>query len=143
MNVNEVKELVFGRESESALIRMGKYLRVSETTRGSSSLVWKGRKSTQVFGVGRNKRQIRSGGIRRIYNLNLGTYTNAKKETQLDRFSGLTWNDIEEWADGKTVARGKDYQRRGHVSGLAVTDDGQPACLGGRYGALCHQGGHR
>ena len=46
------------------------------------------------------------------------------KKKQLDRFSDLTWNDIEDWAGGKIVSRGKDYQRRGHVSGLAVTDDG-------------------
>ena len=40
------------------------------------------------------------------------------KKKQLDRVSDLTWNDIEDWAGGKIVSRGKDYQRRGHVSGL-------------------------
>ncbi|MBN1843845.1 MAG: hypothetical protein JW883_16390 [Deltaproteobacteria bacterium] len=47
-----------------------------------------------------------------------------KKKTRLDRFSDLTWNDIEEWAGGKIVARGKSYQRQGRVSDLAVTDNG-------------------
>ncbi|MDY6837480.1 MAG: hypothetical protein SWH78_05865 [Thermodesulfobacteriota bacterium] len=47
-----------------------------------------------------------------------------KKKTGLDRFSDLTWNDIEEWAGGKIVSRGKSYQRQGRVSELAATDDG-------------------
>jgi uncharacterized Zn finger protein len=46
-----------------------------------------------------------------------------KKKTRLDRFPDLTWNDIEEWAGGKIVSRGKSYQRQGRVSDLAVTDD--------------------
>ncbi len=47
-----------------------------------------------------------------------------KKKRPLDRFSDLTWNDIEEWADGKIASRGRSYQRQGRVSDLAVTDDG-------------------
>ena len=47
-----------------------------------------------------------------------------KKKTRLDRFSDLTWNDIEKWAGGKIVSRGKSYQRQGRVSDLAVTDAG-------------------
>lgn len=46
-----------------------------------------------------------------------------KKKTQLDRFFDLTWNDIEAWAGGKIVSRGKSYQRQGRVSDLAVTED--------------------
>ena len=46
-----------------------------------------------------------------------------KKKTRLDRFSDLTWDDIEGWAGGKIVSRGKTYQRQGRVSDLAVTDD--------------------
>lgn len=46
------------------------------------------------------------------------------KKTRLNRFLDLTWNDIEEWAGGKIVSRGKSYQRQGRVSDLAVTDDG-------------------
>ena len=47
-----------------------------------------------------------------------------KKKTPLDRFSDLTWSDIEEWAGGKIASRGKSYQRQGNVSDLAVTEDG-------------------
>jgi uncharacterized Zn finger protein len=47
-----------------------------------------------------------------------------KKKTRLDRFSDLTWNDIEEWAGGKIVSRGRNYQRQGRVSDLAITEDG-------------------
>jgi len=50
-----------------------------------------------------------------------------KKKTKLDRFADLTWNDIEKWAGGKIVSRGKTYQRQGRVSDLAVTDDGETA----------------
>lgn len=46
-----------------------------------------------------------------------------KKKTRLDRFSDLTWDDIEGWTGGKIVSRGKTYQRQGRVSDLAVTDD--------------------
>ncbi|MDF1590667.1 MAG: hypothetical protein P1P89_04050 [Desulfobacterales bacterium] len=46
-----------------------------------------------------------------------------KKKTKLDRFADLTWNDLEEWAGSKIVSRGKNYQRQGHVSDLAVTED--------------------
>jgi len=47
-----------------------------------------------------------------------------KKKNRLDRFIDLTWNDIEEWAGGKIVSRGKSYQLQGRVSDLGVTDDG-------------------
>jgi len=46
-----------------------------------------------------------------------------KKKTRLDRFSDLTWNDIEEWAGGKIVGRGRNYQQQGRVSDLSVTED--------------------
>ena len=46
-----------------------------------------------------------------------------KKKTRRDPFSDLTWNDIEEWAGGKIVSRGKSYQRQGLVSDLVITDD--------------------
>jgi uncharacterized Zn finger protein len=46
------------------------------------------------------------------------------KKTQLDRFSDLTWNNIEAWAGGKIVSRGQTYQRQGRVYDLVVTDDG-------------------
>jgi uncharacterized Zn finger protein len=46
------------------------------------------------------------------------------KKTPLDRFSDLTWDDIESWAGGKIVSRGQNYQRQGRVSDLAVTENG-------------------
>jgi uncharacterized Zn finger protein len=48
----------------------------------------------------------------------------AKKKTRLDRFSDLTWNDMEEWAGSKIVSRGRNYQRQGFVAELAATEDG-------------------
>ena len=47
-----------------------------------------------------------------------------KNKKQLDSFTELTWDDLEEWAGGKIISRGKSYQRQGRVSDLAVTDDG-------------------
>ena len=46
------------------------------------------------------------------------------KKTPLDRFADLSWTDIEAWAGGTIVSRGKKYQRPGRVADLAVTDDG-------------------
>jgi len=48
----------------------------------------------------------------------------TKKKSLLDRFSGLTWNDIEEWAGGRIVDRGRRYQQQGRVSDLASTGEG-------------------
>jgi len=47
-----------------------------------------------------------------------------KKKTKLDQFADLTWNDLDDWAGGKIVSRGKRYQRDGRVRELAVTEDG-------------------
>ena len=46
-----------------------------------------------------------------------------KKKPKLDRFTGLTWNDLEEWAGSKIVSRGKNYQRQGRVCELVVTEE--------------------
>lgn len=46
------------------------------------------------------------------------------KKTSPDRFSDLTWNDIEAWASGEIASRGKNYQQQGRVADLVVTDDG-------------------
>jgi len=46
------------------------------------------------------------------------------KKTPLGRFADLTWKDIETWAGGTIVSRGRNYQRQGRVADLAVTDDG-------------------
>jgi uncharacterized Zn finger protein len=48
----------------------------------------------------------------------------AKKKKQSDAFTSLTWNDLEDWAGGKIVSRGKNYQRQGHVTDLALKEDG-------------------
>jgi len=45
------------------------------------------------------------------------------KKPERDQFVDLTWNDLEEWAGTRIVYRGKNYQRQGHVSDLAVTED--------------------
>ena len=48
----------------------------------------------------------------------------TKKKSRLEMISRLTWNDLEDWAGGTIVSRGRTYQRQGRVSDLAVTDDG-------------------
>jgi uncharacterized Zn finger protein len=47
----------------------------------------------------------------------------VKRKKQKREFVDLTWNDLEEWAGNKILARGKDYQKHGHVSELARTKD--------------------
>jgi uncharacterized Zn finger protein len=47
-----------------------------------------------------------------------------RKKTPSDRFSELTWNDIEAWAGDTVVSRGTNYQRQGRVADLAVMADG-------------------
>ena len=47
-----------------------------------------------------------------------------KKKSQLDKFSRLTWNDIDGWASGNIISRGRTYQRQGRVFDLVVTTDG-------------------
>ncbi len=47
-----------------------------------------------------------------------------KKKKMPDRFSGLTWDDLEEWAGNRIVSRGRSYRNQGRVSDLAVTADG-------------------
>ena len=46
-----------------------------------------------------------------------------KKKTKRDRFADLTWNDMGAWAGSKILSRGRDYQRQGRVSDMAVTED--------------------
>ncbi len=46
-----------------------------------------------------------------------------KKKTKTDQFADLTWDDLDDWAGSKIVSRGKNYQRKGSVHDLAVTDD--------------------
>ena len=48
----------------------------------------------------------------------------SKKKSQLDKFSRLTWNDIDGWTSGNIISRGRTYQRQGRVFDLVVTTDG-------------------
>ena len=48
----------------------------------------------------------------------------TKPEEPVDPFSELTWDDLEEWAGSRIVARGRSYQRKGAVLELQRTDDG-------------------
>ncbi len=45
-------------------------------------------------------------------------------EKKMNSFTGLTWNDIDDWAGNRIAARGRRYQKNGYVSDLAVTVDG-------------------
>ena len=51
-----------------------------------------------------------------------------KKKTQpekpIDPFSDLTWEDLEEWAGDRIVARGRSYARKGAVQELKRAEDG-------------------
>ncbi len=42
----------------------------------------------------------------------------------VDPFSELTWDDLEEWAGSRIVARGRSYQRKGSVRELQRDDEG-------------------
>lgn len=41
-----------------------------------------------------------------------------------DAWRDLTWDDLEAWADGRSLERGRSYQRSGRVRQLARADDG-------------------
>lgn len=48
----------------------------------------------------------------------------TKPEAPIDPFSELTWDDLEEWAGSRIVARGRSYQRKGAVRELQRDDEG-------------------
>jgi uncharacterized Zn finger protein len=48
----------------------------------------------------------------------------AKKESRIDRFRELTWDDLMGWAGSTIVSRGENYQRNRQVQGLARTPRG-------------------
>jgi uncharacterized Zn finger protein len=48
----------------------------------------------------------------------------AKQKKPSDPFSKLTWEDLEEWAENRIVARGRSYQRSGAVGDLGRAEDG-------------------
>lgn len=45
-------------------------------------------------------------------------------EKKMNSFTGLTWNNIDDWVGDRIAARGRRYQKNGHVSDLAVTVNG-------------------
>ena len=49
---------------------------------------------------------------------------NAKSNKPLDPFLSLTWEDLEEWAGNRIVARGSSYYNRGAVQDPERTEDG-------------------
>ncbi|MDE3000451.1 MAG: hypothetical protein OXU79_15360 [Gemmatimonadota bacterium] len=48
----------------------------------------------------------------------------TKREEPIDPFSELTWDDLEEWAGSRIVARGRSYQRKGAVRELKRDEEG-------------------
>ncbi|MCY3767496.1 MAG: hypothetical protein OXH06_18930 [Gemmatimonadetes bacterium] len=48
----------------------------------------------------------------------------TKPEEPIDPFSELTWDDLEEWAGSRIVARGRSYQRKGAVRELQCDEEG-------------------
>ena len=49
---------------------------------------------------------------------------NIEPEAPVDPFSELTWDDLEEWAGSRIVARGRSYQRKGAVRDLQRDEAG-------------------
>ena len=47
----------------------------------------------------------------------------TRQKKKKDQFADVTWDDLDNWAGSKIVARGKNYQKARHVSELAITDD--------------------
>ena len=47
-----------------------------------------------------------------------------KPRKSIDLFSKLTWEDLEEWAGNRIVARGQSYLRQGAVRDLERAEDG-------------------
>lgn len=48
----------------------------------------------------------------------------AGKRKAADTFADLSWVDLNRWAGGKIVGRGRDYQKTGAVTDLAETQEG-------------------
>jgi uncharacterized Zn finger protein len=49
----------------------------------------------------------------------------AKKSTVTDGWTALTWDILERWAGGRSVTRGRAYERQGRVKDLTISDDGR------------------
>ena len=48
----------------------------------------------------------------------------TKPEKPIDPFSELTWDDLEEWAGSRILARGRSYARKGAVQELKRDEEG-------------------
>ncbi|NLF06656.1 MAG: hypothetical protein GX594_01570 [Pirellulaceae bacterium] len=48
-----------------------------------------------------------------------------KKTTAANAWASLTWDDLNWWAGGRSVQRGRNYQRQGRVKDLAIAGDGR------------------
>ena len=68
---------------------------------------------------------------------------NTKPEDPIDPFSELTWDDLEDWAGNRIVARGRSYQRRGAVRDLQRDEEGALVAWGCGQSPLRHKGEHR
>ena len=54
-----------------------------------------------------------------------GKRSAAKQSSPTKKWASLTWDDLDDWAGGRSVSRGRSYQRQGRVRNLAVSDDGR------------------
>lgn len=64
---------------------------------------------------------------------------NAGKSSSAGKWEALTWNDLEAWAGGRSVSRGRSYQRQGRVRDVATSDDGRllATVMGGDRYVVC------
>lgn len=52
------------------------------------------------------------------------TKSAQKKSSRVFSWKNLSWNDLEDWTDSRSIQRGQRYQRRGAVRQLAICSDG-------------------
>ncbi len=53
------------------------------------------------------------------------TNSKRKKAKAANGWAALTWDDLDQWAGGRSVHRGRAYQQQGRVENLAISDDGR------------------
>jgi uncharacterized Zn finger protein len=49
----------------------------------------------------------------------------SKDRKASNHWASLTWDDLDRWAGGRSVSRGRSYQRQGRVQDLAIAEDGR------------------
>ena len=47
-----------------------------------------------------------------------------EEKTPLDRFTDLSWDDLNHWVGSKIVSSGRNYQQQGRVTELVTTNEG-------------------